>query len=478
MNTVAAPSRPVAHARASRVLGTAIVALVVVGMYLANSMEQLFAYLIVVCAAVIPSLLWVRMGALGIPVFPAVALSYIPYFAFPMVSVSDNVSTYSSSEVLRSGLTVALFLFSATGAWRAIVGLRRPRFTFDVVQFSASQVTRLIILGYAMGILFYLSLLSEWLEILGSFYGVVRTLVVTFVTIACFLSGVTHAQGILRGTSWRLVIVAVVLIISMAWSSLFLVGGMIYALALIFGYVVVARRIPWLVAGALLAVVVVLHAGKGEIRAKYWGPETNYGGITSATQIPALAAEWVGQGVKTIALGEVEQSAFERTSLLEMILRVQALTPDSIDFLNGETYALLPAIIVPRFIDPDKPTSQAGIILLNFRYGIQTLEESAITAIGWGLVPEAYANFGYLGVAGMGLVLGFFCGGLAVWGAHAQLVSLPVLFSIAAMMILINIEVDFIQVSSTLFQVFVSVFVFTTLYRWLTQREMRRTHGA
>lgn len=477
MNTVAARSHPAAQFRASRILGMTTVGLLVFGMVLAKSLEQLFAYLIVLSAAVFPSVLWVRMGALGIPVWPAVALAYIPYFAFPMVSVTENVLAYSSGEVLRSGVTVALFLFAATIAWWFIAGLRRPEFTFAKVQSDTSQVTRLIVLGFVMGLVFHLSVLSGWLTWLGSFFGVVRTLVVTFITIACFLSGVTRAQGILRGTSWWLVVLAVVLLIGMSWSSLFLVGGMIYALSFIFGYVIVARRIPWVVAGTFLVLVVVLHAGKGEMRLKYWGPESNYGGVTSATQLPGLATEWFGEGLKTIAFGEVQQSAFERTSLLEMILRVQVLTPDSIEFLYGETYALLPAIMVPRFIDADKPASQAGITLLNYRYGILSLEEASVTAIGWGLVPEAYANFGYPGVIGMALVVGVFCGWLAVWSARAPLVSLPTLFSIATMMVLINIEVDFIQVASSLFQVFVSVLVFTAIYVWLTQRQRPRTRA-
>jgi hypothetical protein len=476
MNTVAR-AHPVTHIRASRILGAAIVILAVLGVTLAASLEQLFAYLIVLLAAVLPSVLWVRAGALGIPVFPAISLAYIPYFAFPMVSGSENISAYSPWEMLRSGLTVALFLFSATIVWRLMAGTRLPKFTFAVVHYDTSQVTRLILLGFVMGLVFHLALLSGWLSWLGSFFGVVRTLVTTFTTIACFLSGVARAQGILRGTSWRIVIIAVALIIAMAWSSLFLVGGMIYALALIFGYVIVARRLPWLAVGTLLVTVVILHAGKAEMRAKYWGPDTNYGGVSSAIQLPGLAAEWVGQGIKAIAFSEVEQSAFERTSLLQMILRVQAVTPESIDFLYGETYALLPAIMVPRFIESDKPASQAAMTLLNYRYGIQTLEESSVTAIGWGLVPEAYANFGYAGVIGIGLVMGFFCGWLAAWSARAEVVSLPTLFSIAAMMILINIEVDFIQIASTLIQVFVSVLVFTALYRWLTQRHGPRARA-
>jgi hypothetical protein len=463
-----------AHGRAFRVLGTAVVLTGIAGATFADSTEQLVAYLVVLAAATFPSFLWTRTGALGIPVFPAIALAYIPYFAFPMVSGSEDVAAYSQWEILRSGLTVAMFLFFATLAWRAIANVRPAQFTFADVHYSPSQVARLIGLGLAAGLVFQLAVIYEWFAFLGSFFGMARTVLNTFTTIACFLASVVHAQGILRGNAWRMVVLVIATIIAVSWSSLFLVGGMMFALAAIFGYVIVARRIPWILVAGVLGIVVVLHAGKSDMRAKYWERYANYGGVTSLVQIPQLYSEWFTRGVQAISKGDVEQSAFDRTSLLQMILRVQAVTPEFIDFLHGETYAILPKIIVPRFIVEDKPTTQSAMALLNNRYGLQTMEESSVTAIGWGLVPEAYANYGYLGVFGIAIVVGGFCGWLAWWGARAEVVSLPTLYGIASMMILINIEIDFIQVALTLMQAFVAVFAFAMLYRWLAYRDAHR----
>jgi hypothetical protein len=41
-------------------------------------------------------------------------------------------------------------------------------------------------------------------------------------------------------------------------------------------------------------------------------------------------------------------------------------------------------------------------------YGAQTVEQTSTTSIYWGLVPEAYANFGYVGVAGLAVVMAIF----------------------------------------------------------------------
>ena len=42
-----------------------------------------------------------------------------------------------------------------------------------------------------------------------------------------------------------------------------------------------------------------------------------------------------------------------------MVLAVQEETPTVIPYLDGETYAFLPFMLVPRFLNADKPESSA-----------------------------------------------------------------------------------------------------------------------
>ena len=150
---------------------------------------------------------------------------------------------------------------------------------------------------------------------------------------------------------------------------------------------------------------------------------------------------------------------------MHMVLLAQSKTPDSIDYLGGATYALLPNILVPRFIDSDKPISGAGMELINIHYGIFTSAAEALTSIGWGLVAEAYSNYGYPCVIGIALILGVLLGALHNWSTSAALISMPTLLSIAAMMALINVELDFIQICSIILQSFAAVLIFHTAFR-------------
>src|SRR4029077_14865218 len=120
----------------------------------------------------------------------------------------------------------------------------------------------------------------------------------------------------------------------------------------------------------------------------------------------------------------------ERASLMQLLLYVQLMTPDQVPYMDGETYAIVPEGLVPRIFDPGKPASHEGTYLLNIHYGFQTREATATTTIGFGLLNEAYANFGYAGVLLLSLVLGVYYGGVSRWAQVAPVLSLRSLFAI------------------------------------------------
>ncbi len=462
MITSADQSQDRVSGRVWRLLAIAIGLLVLLGLVRSNSGGQLLAYLLILFASVLPGVFWIRTGSLGIPVLPIVSLAYIPYFGWPTLSSSEVTLDYTAWEILRAALTVVLFLLTATASWVLIARKTRLRDHIAPDQFEDSRVIRLALTGLWVAVAFNLGYISGLLNWLGTFHGLARAIAGTLATVACFLSGVTRAQGILRGKAWAGAIAGLSLLILVSLSNLFLVVAIIYLLAMLFGYIIVAKRIPWLAIGTVFVAVTVLHAGKPEMRAKYW--ETG-SAASSVAALPGLMAEWVGDGIYVISSGSDYQSPLERTGLMHMVLRAQSQTPDRIDYLYGATYALLPSILVPRFIDTSKPISGIGMELLNIHYGIFTGQSEALTSIGWGLVAEAYANYGYPCVMGIALIFGVLCAALHNWSANAAVISMPTLLSIAVMMALINVEADFIQICSTILQALVAVFVFHTAFK-------------
>jgi len=120
-------------------------------------------------------------------------------------------------------------------------------------------------------------------------------------------------------------------------------------------------------------------------------------------------------------------------------------------------------MLVPRFLDPDKTVSQAALNLLSIRYGLQTLESIARTTIGWGLVSEAYANFGYWAVIAVGALFGVICGALMRLSVGAPPNSLPMFITIAATLVLLNVEADLSYLLTTLAQTLGAILIVAAL---------------
>jgi hypothetical protein len=250
-------------------------------------------------------------------------------------------------------------------------------------------------------------------------------------------------------------------LVILAWCNLFLVGGLMYCAAALLGYAVTAKRIPWAAVAVTFAVLAILHAGKFETRDKYWSLETSGLKEPSIAQVPEMMADWVSNGLASLLSGNPRDSGdiLERASLLQMVLLVQRETPDFVPFLSGETYRLLPLMVVPRFLEKDKTISQAGLNLLSITYGLQREEDTGNTTIGWGLVAEGYANFGLWGVIGIGVVLGVLCGALTRFSAGSSANSLPMFLTIAATLALMDVEADFSYLIVTLVQTVIATLV-------------------
>ncbi len=447
-------------------------ALLILGFYWAPSLSDFLAYLIVVGAALLPTILWIRLGRVGVPILPAVATLHILYYAVPMVRGREDLVEYSGGDILRAAGTVALYLVVAAFSAYHVQRRRERAASPHAGLLSDAQMNALVFLGLGLGILFLAASSAGLLWSLGVFFGLVRSIALTAMMTASYFLGVARGKGSLRGMSWFLACTGLGLAIAISWSSLFLVGGLTFLLAASVGYVTTRGRIPWLIVGAAVVLVSILHAGKEEMRGRYWRQE-GAGGQASLLSLPRLALEWFRVGLESVGSSQKGRSALDRASLLQILLRAQLLTPSNIDYLRGETYALLPGMLIPRFLNPGKTKSQAGMDMLNIRYGLLTVEGTEKTAVGWGLISEGYANFGYLGVAGIGELVGLAAGWLTRWSARGSTVSVPTLLAVAALVGLINLEQDLSGLVTSLLQSVGAVFVFVAFLRLFPKRSRR-----
>jgi len=324
------------------------------------------------------------------------------------------------------------------------------------------------------GLAYQLALSAGVLWLLGPAMGIARAVLLTAFAVGAYFLGVARAEGHLRGAAWGLALSALVAVVGFNLSNLFLVGAVTFVGSALLGFVITSRRVPWATLVLFFVVLSVFQNGKETMRRRYWVGGADTAEIASPTQIPSRIWEWFLAGIKESSGTEERAGVLERSSLIQMLLRAQRFTPAYIDYLRGESYATIPWMLVPRVVAENKIASQAGLDLLNRRYGLVSFEGRAESAITWGLIAEAWANFGFYGEFGIGLLVGLFSGPLTRWSVGAAAVSRATLYSVAAMLGLINAS-DGASVVVVLWQAFVAILVTFWIFRLFASRTLVAT---
>jgi hypothetical protein len=395
------------------------------------------AAVITTAIALLPVYLWCSGKALGLPIFPLFALTHIYAYGLPLVSKHPVIESYSISTQLIASFTVSGFLGLGTFVW------------FQFVKFAPPPPKFYRALGNRTGNQFFLFCLGisgifnvanagGWLQLDGGSFAILRNTVVAVTALAAFVLGYRMGCRELKSQESQLFIVLLAIFMATSIVSFVLVGAGTAFMSACAAFTVGRKKIPVLPMIAVLLILSFLHLGKADMRAKYWF-DPNQPPYTQPSEYPAIYAEWANNSLRYIAKaqnpqtlqpGQSRQSVFERLSVLQMLILTQTKSPSQIPYLHGETYAILPQLLVPRILNSNKIRSHEGTFILNVRYGRQRYEDTIRTTIGWGLLAESYANFGLFGCAGLAVVLGTIYGQTTRWSINASILSMRSLFSI------------------------------------------------
>jgi hypothetical protein len=448
-----------AHAHRARnlrlfqLVALGVLFLVGYGYFESTRFEDFLAYTVVLFAATAPVVVWIQFGAPGIPILPTSASLYWIYFGVPALRGVGEAQGYSPADVVNANLTVALFLGVATIAWAGF--LRRPKITAGNETMDNRAVLYLVMLGLGLGVIFYIAVYANLAAVAGTAFGILRAVTAGPMLLACYLLGYGKAKKAFTDVQWLIALLLLSVTVILQTGSLLLIGGITEIAALAAGYVYTAKRVPWITALAAMAIVSILQAGKSDMRDRY-------ANTTVTIQImPQLFTEWFQIGINDLTSDTVQASSVaERASLLNQMIRVQQWTPERVPYLNGETYTYMPAMLVPRLINPSRSPTQIVMNLLDVRYGFLSVEQTKVTAVGVNVVPEAFANFGYLGIVFIGLIFGVFTGYFTALSISRSATALPTLLAIATTIIVTDLEADLSYLASVLFQTFIGIAAF------------------
>lgn len=407
---------------------------------------------------------WSR-GGIGLPLMPMIAIQTLVIYGVPIIASHDVILAYPPSFVSNAGLEVLVFGVAMSLAWSFGMKTFRPSppICFALHQFNRAGVKGWARLGFGMiGFATGFIVLQD-LDLLGSFflilpsgaYPIATALLSVMSACGFFLVslviGGREATTIDRVLFWSLLvgnalISALDFLLATAAANLITVAiGLFWS----------RGRIPWKYLTLAMLALSFLNTGKATMRARYWvddySPRTGF----SLEQLPACYLEWAQASYDAIlenhsnklsTPGNAADQANKNQTLLDRVDNLQnllfvidAIQTYHIRPLRGATYMLIPPLLVPRVLWPDKPRSHEGQVLLNVHFGRQDLDSTFTTYIAWGLLPEAYGNFGPIaGAIILGCALGLFFAWIENISVRKLIVSMEGFLLISLLMNLMN----------------------------------------
>lgn len=461
MSSALGPNHPLTEKNAALLFRSGLIATFALCGYfafVADVEDPIHRYqgLAILILSVLPGLRWARRQESAFPVFQTFMITGLNSFALPLLSGHELLRVYPVDSVTAAAWGVILFQLAAIASYEWVQGLPRigPWWTMPLF---TGQVGKYLRIG--LGVTTLYTAVAGFTDFIPTeLNSIIRAICFGVGTLCVFLLSRAWGAGELNRHDRIFFAVMLGLQSLLLISTLFLVSGLSLLVLALLGYVSGGKRLPIVACVSLFAVMAVLHNGKSAMRLKYWENEAPR---PELWELPGFFAEWVQYGLAPRSQAQDDSLAsrklIERTSLLHMLTLVVDATPARQPFLEGETYGHILPQLVPRLFWPDKPVGHVSTHRLATYYGLQDEESTLKTTIGFGVVVEAFANFGFIGLAALGCLIGA-CTKLAgVWTRHSPLVSYPGLLMVLLLAWSFQIELPMSAWIASLFQAAVAV---------------------
>jgi hypothetical protein len=403
--------------------------------------------------------------AIGLPLLPVIVVQSLIIYGVPIVVGHEMIQSYPPDFVMRAGTEVLVFEIAMVLAWKAGMQLFHPSpaISYALQEFNRTGVAGWTRLGFGMITSATLFQVLEGLNLTDSLVAalpsgassILDALVAVMSASGFFLVSMTiggnEASATAKVAFWGLLVVNGMI----SASEFLLYSAAANLITVAIGFFWSNGRVPWKYLTIAMLTLSFLNTGKSTMREKYWGPDYSPDAPATFARLPALYVEWIGVSYDAILENEVGRSsspteaktqANKNQTLLDRIDNLQNLLfvidaeeVGHIKPLHGATYSLIPPLLVPRILWPNKPRSHEGQVLLNVHFGRQDESSTFSTYIAWGLLPEAYGNFGPIaGSTIIGISIGLLFAWIENLTARKLVVSMEGFLSLTLLMNLLN----------------------------------------
>ncbi len=433
---------------------------------------SMIAAILIAVMSLLPTYLWCSNRAKGLPLFPILGLSYIPTYTLPLITQDPKVIIYPEQMQLYAAIIVAIFFGISTTIWMWFVK-NEPRIKRQMMVFKSNQIKPFFFTIIFLIIVFDISLSTGdlWLIVPNEIISALKSVMPSMGALgAMILSYQLGIKALNRTEAIAFIILTTILILETTASLYLNTSGTFLLLAMI-GWMLGSKKFPWRLFIIICLIISFLHLGKGTTRAAYWNGKVSL----TPENYPALYSDWIHNSLKTIQnqqenklISDSKKQETEdltgRQSVIHMLLKVISETENGRTHLYGQTYAIIPELLVPRFLVANKIRGAEANHMLSVYYGLQTYKDTLTTSIGWGLLPEAFANFGFVGSPLLGVVIGGIYGWVTRWSMNVPITSYR--FLVAIIFFGLSLKTEFTLGS------FISVIVQGTLVIFLLIRNI------
>jgi hypothetical protein len=403
--------------------------------------------------------------AVGLPLLPMMVIQSLIIYGVPIAVGHEIITTYPPGFVTAAGFEVMVFDLVLGLAWIAGMRMFRPappvsyvlqEFNRDGIKGWARLGFGLISLATGFQVLQGMNLADGLFALLpGGSNSIIYALV--SVVSACGFFLASMMIGGKRASLLEKIIFWAILVLNgmISAQDFILASAAANLITVAVGFFWSDGRVPWRYLVIAMTALSFLNMGKTTMRERHWGNAYEPATQRSFLQLPAYYAEWINVSLDALIENNLEakhgsdstastanknQTLLDRIDNLQNLLFViDAIETDHVAPLHGQTYAIIPPLLVPRIFWPDKPRSHEGQVLLNVHFGRQDLNSTLETYIAWGLLPEAYGNFGAItGSIVLGLVLGLLFAWIENYTSRKLVMSTEGFLSLSLLMNMMN----------------------------------------
>ncbi|MES2692488.1 MAG: hypothetical protein V4773_03370 [Verrucomicrobiota bacterium] len=444
--------------------------------------QGITALIMVLAGGILPCFAWTLARKPGLPIVPILGAQTVLFYGMPLLVQNPGVMRFGMDAINAVCFDIFLFGLAVTLGWMFVT--RSFRFNsrptchqFDFL--GGKNQERLAIIGpvlLAASVAFLALNSLRMLTLLpGGAFPIIRAIADAAGIGGALIGGYFVSVSILRGTGrviyWALL--ASHSILTIYNYTLFPATGLLTAMLI--GVFLGRGKLPYIpiiVCGLLFS---FLNLSKFDMRKRYWMEGEAYA-YQELSDLPARFSEWADLSWEALTVPEdpeLKDTARETQRLTERVNNLanllearEAMVDEGIKPFGGGSYTIIPALLIPRILWPDKPRTHEGMVALNVHFGRQTREESMTTYISWGLLPEAYANFGAIwGALICGFFLGGFAGALEFWSRPYPFTSLEALIFLS---VAVQFGTSFEMVASvwltSMFQMVIALIIGTAFF--------------